>query len=45
MQCYEKYGNKKSPCNDGLNKEFYRTFWDEIIDLFYKSVQDDETKK
>ena len=44
IQRYEKYGNK-SPDNDGLTKEFCETFWDEIFDLFYKSVKDVKTKK
>ena len=30
--------NDESPGNDGLTKEFCETFWDEIIDLLYKSV-------
>ena len=26
--------DKKSPDNDGLCKEFYKTFWEEIKDVF-----------
>lgn len=36
--------NDKSPGNDELTK-FNKTIWDEIIDLFYKSVKDAITKK
>ena len=37
--------HNKSLGNDGLTKEFYEAFWDEIIDLFYKSAKDPETKE
>ena len=37
--------NNKSPGNDGPTKEFYEACWDEIIDLFYKSVKGAEIKK
>ena len=31
--------NNKSPSDDGLTKEFYKTFWYEIFNLFYKSIK------
>ena len=37
--------NNKSTGNDGLTKEIYETFWNEIIDLFYKSRKTWENKK
>ena len=30
--------NKKTPCNDGLTKEFYETFWDELKTPLMKSI-------
>ena len=36
--------NNKSPGNDGLTTGFYETFWDQIIDLFHKSVKDVKRK-
>ena len=30
--------NNKTPGNDGLTKEFYETFWDELKTLVMKSV-------
>ena len=29
--------NNKSPGNDGLTKEFYELFWDDIKDFLYNS--------
>ena len=37
------FENNKSPDNDGLTKEFYYTFWDDIKDTFMKSLK--ESKK
>ena len=37
------FENNKSPGNDGLTKEFYYTFWDDIKDIFMKSLK--ESKK
>ena len=37
------FENNKSPGNDGLTKEFYCTFWDDIKDTFMKSLK--ESKK
>ena len=34
------FENKKSPDNDGLTKEFYNTFWDDIRDTFMKSLKE-----
>ena len=31
--------NNKTPGNDGLTKEFYKTFWNEIKQFFLKSVK------
>ena len=31
--------NNKSPGNDGLTKEFYETFWNDIKDVFIKSMK------
>ena len=35
--------NDKSLGNDGLTKEFYEKFWNELIEIFIDSVS--ETKK
>ena len=38
--------NDKSPGNDGLTKEFYETFWDNIEETFISSIrQAEETKE
>ena len=34
------FENNKSPGNDGLTKEFYCTFWDDIKDTFMKSLKE-----
>ena len=31
--------NDKSRGNDGLTKEFYETFWDELKEIFVNSVR------
>ena len=30
--------NNKSPCNDGLSKGFYETFWEELRKLFMHAI-------
>ena len=32
--------NNKSPGNDNLTKEFYKTFWDELKEIFVNSVRE-----
>ena len=31
--------NDKSPSNDGLSKEFYEAFWEDIKDVFINSLK------
>ena len=33
--------NNKTPSNDGLTKEFYKTFWDELKTPLMKSINQD----
>ena len=32
--------NNKSPGNNGLTKEFYHTFWQDVKDIFFSSLQE-----
>ena len=34
--------NDKTPGNDGLTKEFYETFWDDLKEIFVDSVREAE---
>ena len=36
--------NNKTPGNDGLTKEFYETFWNEIKHVFLKSLKQAKEK-
>ena len=36
--------NNKSPGSDGLTKEFYEGFWDEIKELIFASVTKAKSK-
>ena len=37
--------NNKSPGNDGLTKEFFLTFWDDIKDIYISSIRTAGIKK
>ena len=37
--------NNKTLSNDGLTKEFYETFWNEIKDVFLKSLKQAKKKR
>ena len=37
--------NNKSPGNDGLTKEFFLTFWDDIKHIYISSIQTADIKK
>ena len=39
------FENIKSPGNDGFTKEFYITFWDDLKDIFLRSLQDSKRLK
>ena len=37
--------NNKPPGNDGLKKEFFVTFWEDIKDVFFKFISYSKTEK
>ena len=37
--------NNKSTGNDGLTKEFYQTFWQDVKDIFFNSLQESKRLK
>lgn len=37
---YKSIPNNKTPGNDSLSKKFYKTFWDEIKDIFLDSLKE-----
>ena len=39
------FGNNKSPGDDGLTKEFYQTFWQDVKDIFFNSSQESKQLK
>ena len=39
------FDNNKSPGNDGLTKEFYQTFWQDVKDIFFNSLQESKRLK
>ena len=39
LQALKSMENNKSPGNDGLSKEFYETFWNDIKTIFLSSVK------
>ena len=40
LKALKSMQNNKSPGNDGLTKEFYETFWNEIKNPFMNSVME-----
>ena len=39
------FDNNKSPGNDGLRKEFYQTFWQDVKEIFFNSLQESKQLK
>ena len=39
------FDNNKSPGNDGLTKEFYQTFWQDVKEIFFNSLQESKQLK
>ena len=40
-----RFDNNKSPGNDGLTKEFYQTFWQDVKDIFFNSLEESKQLK
>ena len=38
IDALKSFGNNAVPGNDGLTKEFYSTFWNELKELFMNSI-------
>ena len=45
MRFSEKHANDKFPGNDGLTKEFYETFWNELKKIFVDSLTKNKEKE
>ena len=45
LKALKSMQNNKSPGNDGLTKEFYETFWNEIKHPFMNSIMEAREKK
>ena len=45
LKALKSMKNNKSPGNDGLTKEFYETFWNEIENPFMNSIMEAREKK
>ena len=45
LKAFKSMQNNKSPGNDGLTKEFYETFWNEIKHPFMNSIMEVREKK
>ena len=45
LKALKSMQNNKSPGNDGLTKEFYETFWNEIKHPFMNSIMEVREKK
>ena len=39
------FDNNKSPGNNGLTKEFYQAFWQDVKDIFFNSLQESKRLK
>ena len=39
------FDNNKSPENDGITKEFHQTFWQDVKDIFFNSLQESKRLK
>ena len=45
IDALEIFSNNKSPGNDGLTKEFYEAFWNELKELFMNSDSQNKISK